>query len=146
MTCSCGIALESRFGTFEDSYHNLPGQLRLIEDRNPGTHVDIQDSTHPKWGNRRVLKRAFFVFGPCINAFRHCRPILCVDGTIQHKSSNSSGTTTSCPCSRFQRMRMPREELDCSRLSLLQSVSGLCTFQPGMCHPHTRLDGRTEMH
>ena len=75
-------ALESRFGTFEDSYHNLPGQLRVIQDRNPDTHVDIQDATHPKWANKRVLQRAFFAFGPCVNAFRHCRPILCVDGTF----------------------------------------------------------------
>ena len=59
-----------------------PLYLRVIQDRNPGTHVDIQDATHPKWANKRVLQRAFFAFGPCINAFRHCRPILCVDGTF----------------------------------------------------------------
>ena len=74
--------MESRFGTFEDSYHNLPGLLRVIQDRNPDTHVDIQDSMYPKWANKRVLKRAFFAFGPYINVFRHCLPIFCVDDTF----------------------------------------------------------------
>jgi hypothetical protein len=31
---------------------------------------------------QRVLQRAFFSLGACINAFVHCRPVLCIDGTF----------------------------------------------------------------
>lgn len=81
-------ALESRFGTFDDSYRNLPRLLQVIQDMNPGTHVAIKDSMHPKWADKRVLERAFFSFGPCINVFRYCRPILCVDDTFLARKYN----------------------------------------------------------
>jgi hypothetical protein len=37
---------------------------------------------------KSVLQRAFFSLGACINAFVHCRPVLCIDGTfltVKHK-------------------------------------------------------------
>ena len=75
--------LEMRFGSFLDSYHNLPGLLYTLQERNPGTHVDIvttDDKTFEM--GQKVLHRAFFAFGACIQAFQYCRPILCVDGTF----------------------------------------------------------------
>ena len=76
-------ALEMRFGSFLDSYHNLPALLCTLQGRNPGTHVDIvttDDSTFQL--GQKVLHRAFFAFGTCIQAFQYCRPVLCVDGTF----------------------------------------------------------------
>ena len=29
-----------------------------------------------------MFRRAFFSLGPCIESFKHCRPVLCVDGTF----------------------------------------------------------------
>nr|CCI55436.1 PH01B031C15.19 [Phyllostachys edulis] len=75
-------ALEAMFSTFEDSYHNMPDQLRVMQDNSPYTHVNIVDSTHPRFTGNRVLKRAFFAFGACINAFRYYRLILCVVDTF----------------------------------------------------------------
>ena len=29
-----------------------------------------------------MFRRAFLSLGPCIESFKHCRPLLCVDGTF----------------------------------------------------------------
>ncbi|KAK1613114.1 hypothetical protein QYE76_036787 [Lolium multiflorum] len=75
-------ALENRFGTFFDAYDGVVRLLQTLKDRNPGTHVDIQDFVIPEFPNVRVLHRVFFAFNICIEAFMHCRPVMCVDGTF----------------------------------------------------------------
>jgi hypothetical protein len=75
-------ALENRFGTFLDAYDGVVRLLQTLKDRNPGTHVDIQDFVIPEFPNVRVLHRVFFAFSICIEAFMHCRPVMCVDGTF----------------------------------------------------------------
>ncbi|XP_051213231.1 uncharacterized protein [Lolium perenne] len=75
-------ALENRFGTFYDAYDGVVRLLQTLKDRNPGTHVDIQDFVIPEFPNVRVLHRVFFAFSICIEAFMHCRPVMCVDGTF----------------------------------------------------------------
>ena len=69
-----------RFGTYEDAYHNLPPLLEVMQARNPGTCIDIDDLINEK--GEKVLRRAFWSFGCMIHAFRNCRPVLCVDGTF----------------------------------------------------------------
>lgn len=73
-------ALEMRFGTYEDSYHNLPPLLEVMQARNPGTHMAILDEVNEYGEN--VLRRAFWSFGCMIEAFKNCIPLLCVDGTF----------------------------------------------------------------
>nr|AAT73690.1 hypothetical protein [Oryza sativa Japonica Group] len=73
-------ALEMRFGTYEDSYHNLPPLLEVMQARNPGTHMAILDEVNEYGEN--VLRRVFWSFGCMIEAFRNCIPLLCVDGTF----------------------------------------------------------------
>nr|CBG76257.1 OO_Ba0005L10-OO_Ba0081K17.8 [Oryza officinalis] len=73
-------ALEMRFGTYEDSYHNLPPLLEVLQARNPGTHMVILDEVNDNGKN--VLRRAFWSFGCMIEAFRNCILLLCVDGTF----------------------------------------------------------------
>ena len=75
-------ALEARFGSFFDSYDSVVRLLRTLQARNPGTYVDLQDFYMPEFPTVRVLHRLFFSFGVCIEAFSHCRPVLCVDGTF----------------------------------------------------------------
>ena len=72
-------ALEMRFGTYEDAYHNLPHLLEVLQARNPGTYIQIDDVM--KRGEN-VLRRAFWSYGCMIDGFRNCRPLLCVDGTF----------------------------------------------------------------
>ena len=74
------MALQWRFGTYKDSYHHLPHLLELLQSRNPGTIVDTDDYQNDEGDT--ILRRAFWSFGCMIEAFKHCRPVLCVDGTF----------------------------------------------------------------
>lgn len=71
-----------RFGTFIDSYDNIVCLLHTIQARNHGTHVDIKHYVLPEISGFKVLHRVFFSFAICIEAFRHCHFVLCVDGTF----------------------------------------------------------------
>ena len=75
------LAMEKRFGTFEASYCNLPRVLQVIKEKNPGTYTAFQES-EPDANDVTTFERAFFSLGTCIESFRHCRPLLCVDGTF----------------------------------------------------------------
>ena len=76
------MALEKRFGSYFDAYDCVVRLLRTLQYRNPGTYVDIQDLVMPEFPTVMVLHRLFFSFGVCIEAFSHCRPVICVDGTF----------------------------------------------------------------
>ena len=73
--------LEKRFGTFEVSYDNLPRLLATICQRNPDNYYDIKHIPGEQ-GPPFIMQRAFFTLGPCVKAFQHCRPIMCIDGTF----------------------------------------------------------------
>ena len=77
-------AIEMRFGTYEDSYHNIPRQLATICGRNPCSYYDIKHYlfTDVEYSGKRVLQCVFFAFGATIKTFRYCRPIICLDGTF----------------------------------------------------------------
>src|SRR5512141_1372421 len=70
------------YGTFEASYDNLPRLLATIAQRNNNTYYDLHTFTSVDDRTKSVLQRAFFSLGACINAFVHCRPVLCIDGTF----------------------------------------------------------------
>ncbi|SPT16673.1 unnamed protein product [Triticum aestivum] len=70
-------ALEREFGTFYDSHNFAP---RILKDIAWG-FVDIKDAEVAGFSNFRVLHRIFWAFGQCIQAFNHCRPVLCIKGT-----------------------------------------------------------------
>nr|ABA99727.1 Transposable element protein, putative, MuDR [Oryza sativa Japonica Group] len=74
--------IEMRYGTFEASYDNLPRLLATIAQRNNNTYYDLHTFTLVDDRTKSVLQRAFFSLGACINAFVHCRPVLCIDGTF----------------------------------------------------------------
>ncbi|BAF04180.1 Os01g0190900 [Oryza sativa Japonica Group] len=74
--------IEMRYGTFEASYDILPRLLATIAQRNNNTYYDLHTFTSVDDRTKSVLQRAFFSLGACINAFVHCRPVLCIDGTF----------------------------------------------------------------
>ena len=76
------MALENRFGSFLDSYDSVVRLLHTLQARNPGTYVDIKHFRMAEFPTVRVLHRVFFSFGVSIEAFSHCRPVICVDGTF----------------------------------------------------------------
>ena len=54
--------------------------LDILNERNHGTYTAFKESVYN--GQANVFRRAFFSLGPCIESFKHCRPVLCVDGTF----------------------------------------------------------------
>ncbi|WVZ98710.1 hypothetical protein U9M48_044110 [Paspalum notatum var. saurae] len=104
-----------RFGTYEDSYDNLPRMLATIAQRNPGTYYDVMHFPNHE-GGPSILQRVFFCLGPCVRAFRYCLPLLRIDGTFltgKYKGTmrRPSGLTETTKCYRLHlhllRMRMP---------------------------------------
>ncbi|RYR57291.1 hypothetical protein Ahy_A05g023015 [Arachis hypogaea] len=78
-------AVESIFGGWEASYEALPIWFEAMCHKEPSAVVHFE--TMPAYQgddlvpNIRVLYRVFWSYYPCIRAFRHCKPIVQVDGT-----------------------------------------------------------------
>ncbi|XP_057745725.1 uncharacterized protein LOC130963636 [Arachis stenosperma] len=78
-------AVESIFGSWEASYEALPIWFEAMCHKEPSAVVHFE--TMPAYQGDdlvpdiRVLHRVFWSFYPCIRAFRHCKPVVQVDGT-----------------------------------------------------------------
>ena len=68
-------AIRMLHGDYEAAYNILPKMLAAIAHRNPGMRHQVESI-------EGVFHRAFWSFGQCIDAFRHCRPVLSIDGTF----------------------------------------------------------------
>ena len=55
--------------------HRNPGMMHVVQ-AHPTFTRTIKGVKYPVFG------RAFWCFRPCVEAFKHCRPFLCVDGTF----------------------------------------------------------------
>jgi hypothetical protein len=49
---------------------------------NPGSYFDIKSYPCEKKPGKLVLQRSFLILGACIQAFKHCRPVDCIDDTF----------------------------------------------------------------
>ncbi|RYR44131.1 hypothetical protein Ahy_A08g040516 [Arachis hypogaea] len=78
-------AVEKIFGGWEASYEALPIWFEAMCHKEPSAVVHFE--TMPAYQGDdlvtdiRVLHRIFWSYYPCIIAFRHCKPVLQVDGT-----------------------------------------------------------------
>ncbi|XP_057755689.1 uncharacterized protein LOC130974863 [Arachis stenosperma] len=78
-------AVEKIFGGWEASYEALPIWFQAMCHKEPSAVVHFE--TMPAYqgddlvGHIRVLHRVFWSYYPCIRAFRHCKPVVQVDGT-----------------------------------------------------------------
>ncbi|XP_074270897.1 uncharacterized protein LOC141594807 [Silene latifolia] len=73
-------ALVDIYGDWEESYAFLPRYLDALKEANPGTAVHfVNKPTNDP--NFQLLDKVFWSFGPSINGFPHCRPIITIDGT-----------------------------------------------------------------
>ncbi|WVZ83697.1 hypothetical protein U9M48_030818 [Paspalum notatum var. saurae] len=78
--------MEMVYGDWNESYNLLPRVLGAMEHFNPTTRWycengdTITDADSGKTAT--VLKRVFWCFGQSVEAFKHCRPMLLVDGTF----------------------------------------------------------------
>jgi hypothetical protein len=82
--------MEMRWGTYEASYDNLPRLLNTIATLNPGSYYDIKAYNHVSRPGKQVLQRAFLALGPAIFAFKHCRLVICNDGTFLTRKYKST--------------------------------------------------------
>ena len=72
-------------GNWEESYVKLPKLFGALESCVSGTVVVAQTESLYEGGEivpgKRLFKRVFWSFGPCINGFAYCKPIVQVNGT-----------------------------------------------------------------
>jgi hypothetical protein len=74
--------LKHRWGTYEACYHNLPNLLYTIVQMNPDSCYDIKDYPCEEQPDKLVLQRLFLALDVCIQAFKLCRLVICIDGTF----------------------------------------------------------------
>ncbi|XP_021714670.1 uncharacterized protein LOC110682643 [Chenopodium quinoa] len=77
-------AIAEIFGDWESSYGRLPHFMQALKQPNPGTvvvwkHKALVDGVY--YNNMEVFERVFWAFGPCIDSFKHCMPVIYIDGT-----------------------------------------------------------------
>ena len=79
-------AFRMLYRDWEESYNRVSMMLGGMAAANPGMYYVVEPSGSEtimhKGKSVRIFGRAFWTFGPCINAFKHCRPVLSVDGTF----------------------------------------------------------------
>nr|XP_020159136.2 uncharacterized protein LOC109744432 [Aegilops tauschii subsp. strangulata] len=73
---------QNLYGTYEEAYSYAPRMLHQIASANRGTQVWRRERQNPKNPGELILDRLFWAFAQTIQAFRHCRPVLSVDGTF----------------------------------------------------------------
>ena len=74
-------AMIKAFGDWDESYQALPKWMNILKLTNPITKVSWK--TIPLvgiYGNIRFM-RVFWTFGPCVEGFKHYRPIIQIGGT-----------------------------------------------------------------
>jgi hypothetical protein len=49
---------------------------------NPGSYCDIKDYSCVEKPGKLVLQRSFLALGACIEAFKLCRSVICIDDTF----------------------------------------------------------------
>jgi len=77
-------AMERIYGNWEESYNELPTLMKAIQDRNYGTEVEFVTKEWTTVDGDTIIQfdRVFWSFAPSIEGFKHCPPVLIVDGTF----------------------------------------------------------------
>jgi len=70
------------YGDWEEGYEKLPALFDAIKAKNPGMHYEYIPKPNEWRNDREIFFRAFWCFSQCVEAFRHCRPVLSIDGTF----------------------------------------------------------------
>ncbi|XP_016178188.1 uncharacterized protein LOC107620565 [Arachis ipaensis] len=78
-------AVAEIYGDWEESYAELPHWMLGIQATMPGTITVLKTSPVRIGGgvdeSTEYFHRLFWTFPPCIEAFRHCKPLVSIDGT-----------------------------------------------------------------
>ena len=73
-------ALRHLFGDFSQSYTELPHLFLVLEQVNRRCVV-IWKAFYCNMLNTEIFQRMFWSFKPSIEVFKHCHPVLSIDGT-----------------------------------------------------------------
>ena len=76
-------AIGRAFGDWDKSYQLLPKWLKALTDSNLGSRV-IWRTMPANMPSCAIFDRVFWAFGPSIDSFQHCRPVISIDGTFLH--------------------------------------------------------------
>ena len=70
------------FGDWNESYQALPKWMNILKLTNPGANIVWR--TIPLGGISRNVRfmRVFWTFRPSVEGFKHCRPIIKINGTF----------------------------------------------------------------
>jgi hypothetical protein len=74
------IAIENIYGNWESNFQELPKYINALKRANPKTVVEWRHHVYAS-PDSVVFKYVFWAFGPSIEAFRLCRPVISIDGT-----------------------------------------------------------------
>ncbi|RYR50872.1 hypothetical protein Ahy_A06g025879 isoform D [Arachis hypogaea] len=73
------------YGDWDESYNDLPRWVLGVQMTMPGSVVVLKTSPVRVGGqvdeSQAYFHRLFWTFPPCIEAFRHCKPLVSIDGT-----------------------------------------------------------------
>ncbi|XP_025653119.1 uncharacterized protein [Arachis hypogaea] len=73
------------YGDWEESYNKVPKLLQALQSCFPGTICDLR--VKPYYEGHLMLRdccmfdKVFWTFPSCVEAFKHCKPFVSVDGT-----------------------------------------------------------------
>ena len=70
------------YGDWEEGYEQLPAMFNAMKAANPDMHYEYIPKPNEWKDGRQIFFRAFWCFPQCVEAFRHCRPVLSIDGTF----------------------------------------------------------------
>ncbi|XP_065629548.1 uncharacterized protein LOC136067505 [Quercus suber] len=73
-------AIAKIFGDWEESYQRLRKLLLAYLDQEAGTRFWYHTIPRDEFGDT-ILRYVFWAFAPCIEGFRHCKPVISIDGT-----------------------------------------------------------------
>ncbi|KAL0001679.1 hypothetical protein SO802_015460 [Lithocarpus litseifolius] len=73
-------AIAKIFGDWEESYQRLRKLLLAYSDQEIGTRFWYHTIRSEVFGDT-ILRYVFWAFAPCIEGFKHCKPVISIDGT-----------------------------------------------------------------
>jgi hypothetical protein len=79
-------ALKLIYGDWGEAYDRLPAMLHAMKEKNLGMHFEYVPKTEViGTKGRQYFLRAFWTFGQCMEAFKHCCDVLSIDGIFLTK-------------------------------------------------------------
>jgi hypothetical protein len=70
------------YGDLEEGYEKLPALFDAMKVANPSMQYEFIPKLNEWKDERWIFFRTFWCFPQCVEAFRHCRLVLSIDGTF----------------------------------------------------------------